>query len=626
MKNMIGGELLVEVGKKFLIDALSRGMALSVIGLMTLLPTGAFADYVGVNGEEYLSLDYIVATGNQWIVTDIRPTCTDTVKMKFRLSTTGTQALYCSRTTMTNNTFTAFYFENVVRSDRNTSASTKGNTTLTTIDDTVFVADYTTRRFFVNDIEQNVQMTAGEYTPGSVLMLFASHTFSTHAQAENLSPSVASDYVNNRGRYRLYYFELYDSNSEMPKHRLMPAQRRSDSVVGLYDTVAGKFYGHAENSDTFIPSPSIADVTAQQRYPWNGKVDIIYTVIGDIAAEAKQRAVFTSLKVMAIDKLADMTNIATQLSGDTSLTEGTHKLIWDMDAEGLTFKSSNVTFKVACETTPAIYCVIDLAGGANASAYPITYLAEPPGGGFNVDAYKTSKIALRRIEPGSFLMCGQYNVTLTKPFFVGVFEVTQKQYSLVMGTNPSEYTGDKRPVEKVSYDMIRGSSRGAYWPLSPAVDSTSFIGKLQIRTGLNFDLPTEAQWEYACRAGTPSAYNNGGNSETDLKKLGRYTGNTSDGKGGNYSKHTLVGSYTPNTWGLYDMHGNVWEWCLDWYDRDLPGDVINPQGLSLGTYRSYRGGSWSSPTASCASSYRASNASTFAENFLGFRLARTLAE
>ena len=101
-------------------------------------------------------------------------------------------------------------------------------------------------------------------------------------------------------------------------------------------------------------TPTITGVTAQQRYPWNGKVDISYTVTGDIAAEAKQKALLTSLKVTAIDMVANTTNSATQLSGDTTLTAGTHKFVWDMNAEGLTFKSSNVVFNVSCETTPVV--------------------------------------------------------------------------------------------------------------------------------------------------------------------------------------------------------------------------------------------------------------------------------
>ena len=168
---------------------------------------------------------------------------------------------------------------------------------------------------------------------------------------------------------------------------------------------------------SFAATPTITGVTAQQRYPWNGKVDISYTVTGDIAAEAKQKALITSFKATATDKVANKTYTATKLSGDRALTAGTHKFVWDLDAEGLSFKSSNVVFKVSCETTPATYCVIDLSGGANASSYPVTYLASPPSGGFNVDTYKTTKLVLRRIEAGSFKMCGQYNVKLSKPFF-----------------------------------------------------------------------------------------------------------------------------------------------------------------------------------------------------------------
>ena len=579
--------------------------------------SNACADYVDEHNEVYQSLDYITATGSQWIVTDIRPTCTDTVKMKFRLySLEKTQALYCSRTKMQMNSFVGFHFyENYVRCDRN-AINTSGNTALNVIDDVTLVADYSTRRFFVNSIEQDAMMSEGDYQPGSVLMLFASHT-----KGEELSQDIAAGDVGNRATYRLYYFELYSSGSEEPKHRLMPARRQSDSVVGLYDVVGGKFYGPANNSEAFIPSPTIRDVTAQQRYPWNGKVDISYTVAGDIAAEAKRRAGFASLKVSAIDATENVVYAATKLSGDTALTPGTHSLVWDLDAEGLSFKSSNVVFAVSSEITPATYCVVDLSAGASAASYPVSYLASPPSGGFNVDTYKTTKLVLRRIEPGSFLMCGQYNVTLTKPYYVAIFELTQKQYTLVMGTNPSAYKGDKRPVEKVSYDMVRGATIGTKWPLSSAVDSTSFMGKMRARTGLCFDLPTEAQWEYACRAGTTSVYNNGGSAESDLKKLGRYKSNVSDGKGG-YSQHTAVGSYTPNALGLYDMHGNVYEWCLDWHGS-LTDMANDPTGVASGTKRVTRGGCWASAASNCTSSTRGTN-SPANTNDDGVRLAMTM--
>ena len=362
----------------------------------------------------------------------------------------------------------------------------------------------------------------------------------------------------------------------------------------------------------FADMPTITGVTAQQRYPWNGKVDISYTVTGDIAEEAKQQAVLTALKVTAIDMVANTTNIATQLSGDTALTAGTHKFVWDMNAEGLTFKSSNVVFSVSCETTPATYCVIDLSAGANATSYPVTYLAEAPSGGFNVDAYKTSKLVLKRLEAGTFKMQGSSNVTLTKPFFCGLFEVTQKQYMLVTGSNPSDFSGDTLPVENVSYNAIRGSSNGAKWPSSSAVDSSSFMGKLRARTGLYFDLPTEAQWEYACRAGTTTTYSYGNSANGNYMW---YSSNSS-------SKPHPVGTKSANPWGLYDMHGNVWEWCLDW-DATLSYGT-DPKGSSSGADRVRRGGSWYSSAVTCTSSGRNSNIPSFERNDRGFRLVRTL--
>ena len=119
---------------------------------------------------------------------------------------------------------------------------------------------------------------------------------------------------------------------------------------------------------------------------------------------------------------------------------------------------------------------------------------------------------------------------------------------------------------------------------------------LRTKTGLLFDLPTEAQWEYACRAGTTTALNSGKNLTAEGKcpnmaEVGRYDGKQGDGRGG-YSQHTKVGCYLPNAWGLYDMHGNVSEWCLDWLG-DYPTEAVaDPAGADWGDYRVRRGGSW----------------------------------
>ena len=368
-------------------------------------------------------------------------------------------------------------------------------------------------------------------------------------------------------------------------------------------------------------TPTITSVTAQQRYPWNGKVDIAYTVTGDIAGMALMNGLITTLKVTATDMVANTSYTATTaaLSGATTLTEGDHAIVWDLDLQGVNLKSSNVVFNVSCETNAARYCVIDLSAGANASSYPVTYLAEEPAGGFANDTYRATKLALRRCNAGSFKMQGSTTTTLTKPFYMGVFEVTQKQWMLVMGSWPNESpsssngSGDGYPAYYVSYDNIRGSSNGAKWPSSAAVDATSFIGKLQARTQLNFDLPTEAQWEYACRAGTTTTY---------------YWGNSMNGdyawyKSNSSAKSHPVGTKKPNAWGLYDMSGNVWEWCLDWYGSSLAYGT-DPKGSSSGSGRVLCGGCWYNSESYCTSSIRYEYYPSNNYHYYGFRLSRTL--
>lgn len=268
----------------------------------------------------------------------------------------------------------------------------------------------------------------------------------------------------------------------------------------------------------------------------------------------------------------------------------------------------------------ATYYVIDLSDGANASYYPLEILDGEPAGGWT-DAHKTTKLVLRRIEPGTFMMCNQVSVTLTRPFFIGAFEVTQKQYELVTGKKPSSNQGDKLPVESVSWNDIRGDCN---WPTETSVSVNSFMGLLRARTGLAFDLPTEAQWEYACRAGTTTDFNDGTNlSNSGLDELGRYEGNGGDERGGSEYLYTTttVGSYLPNAWGLYDMHGNVEEWCLDYFGDLVSGN--DPQGPETGGNRVYRGGGYDDSASGCGSSWR-SQSTTSPANMrapdIGFRV------
>lgn len=254
---------------------------------------------------------------------------------------------------------------------------------------------------------------------------------------------------------------------------------------------------------------------------------------------------------------------------------------------------------VSCSSAVAadegsLYCVIDLSGGANAVAYSVSYLDAAPAGGWT-DEYKTTKLVMRRIEAGTFKMHGVQDVTLTRAYYIGVFEVTQRQYELVMGTNPvdrgdwaSYYLGDTRPVESVSWNAIRGASGTYDWPSVKTVDANSFIGRIRARTGgLNVDLPTYAQWERACRAGGDERYDRESFDADTLNEIARWYEN--GGKGD--AKYAAVGSYLPNAWGLYDMIGNVNEWCLDWYGETLSYGV-NPVGATTGDARVICGGAW----------------------------------
>lgn len=263
------------------------------------------------------------------------------------------------------------------------------------------------------------------------------------------------------------------------------------------------------------------------------------------------------------------------------------------------------------EESPS-YLAVDMRGGRDAASWPVERAEVPPAGERWGDDFKTDRLLLRRIEAGTFAMgspegeLGRYgdetlhSVTITRPYFIGVFEVTQRQWELAMGARTSPAPGDSRPADRISHESIRGNSAGTAWPANGDVDPGSFLGTLRAKTGIDFDLPTEAQWEYACRAGTTTALNSGKDlsdavSSPDLAELARCHLNTRDGRGGAFQHNTSVGEYLPNAWGLHDMHGNVWEWCLDWYAPYPGGPATDPVGPASGTLRILRGGSWGYP-------------------------------
>ena len=193
----------------------------------------------------------------------------------------------------------------------------------------------------------------------------------------------------------------------------------------------------------------IKNVTAEYAWPWGA--EIRYEVVGTIGAN-------DPLIVKAIDRTKNITFVAASnmLSGDTGKNAGAHRIMWDLDKQGIKMQSTNVEFTVEYR---GAWCVVDLSAGANATSYPVTYLNESPSGGFNTDAYKTTKLVLRRIEPGTFSMSSNSppaQVTLTRAYYIGVFEVTQKQYELVTGENPS-YTSGGAQGDKNRYNRCRGT-------------------------------------------------------------------------------------------------------------------------------------------------------------------------
>lgn len=335
---------------------------------------------------------------------------------------------------------------------------------------------------------------------------------------------------------------------------------------------------------------TVSDVAARQRYPWNGMVDIDYTITGSDTED-------TAIAVKVTDTDTGKVYTPTNFLEAPPTVAGRHRITWSTEADGLNLIASNVTVTVsllkydAAAITNDLFYVIDLSGGPSATRWPVSCLAAVPKGGWT-DEYKTTKLVLRRIEKGSVseinsgVRGAASSITIDKSYYIGVFEVTSAQYARMKGG-----AGDARPQGGVSYNTLRGMSAGALYPDSTAVDATSVIGILRSKTGLTtLDLPTEAQWEYACRAGTTSDYNNGGSTEADLATLGRYSGNKNDGRGGFSGGVTTVGSYAPNRWGLYDMHGNVYEWCLEW----------NNQGRD----RALRGGGYDGDAGDCRSGER----------------------
>jgi len=339
--------------------------------------------------------------------------------------------------------------------------------------------------------------------------------------------------------------------------------------------------------------PVVGNVRAQQR-PGTQVVDITYDV-----ADADSVRLTVSVGV-SDNGGASFAVAASSFSGEgygAGVSPGNGKrIVWDAGKDWLNRFSANMRFRVVAT---------DSDEPLNPDLPGLVWI--PPG---------TFTMGSPATEPDRWGDKGpQTIVTLSRGFWLGKYEVTQREYLAVMGTNPSYFTGDlDRPVEQVSWN-----------------DATDFCGRLTAReraagrlpVGYEYRLPTEAQWEYACRAGTTTATAFGNSlSATQANFHGDYPYN-GGARGPYLGRTTKVGSYAPNGWGLHDMHGNVWEWCLDRWSDALPGGrVTDPKGPDSGSYRVGRGGGWGGLGQFCRSALRSGNGLGNRGNYgVGFRAA-----
>ena len=346
---------------------------------------------------------------------------------------------------------------------------------------------------------------------------------------------------------------------------------------------------------------NVSNVSVRQRWPWNNLVDIDFSLSDTESGALYQVDVAARFPGIEGDEVAAKSLVTEPLvSGD-----GAHRVTWDLAADHPGLVTSNFTARVTVtplgDTTP-VYMVIDLSAGPTAGAgeYPVRYTTQAPD--LSDDTCRTTEMWLRRCPAGTFSMgydgymsapnsaWAPHDVTHSWPFYIGIFECTQQQWYQVQGNWPGFYSNEtyraSRPVEQVSFQSIRGET--GWQDNDPASGANcvagTFIANLRARTGITWiDLPTESQWEYAARAGTDYEYGWAGVTSSTIRNYARtvnsstgVTGlnmNTADGTLSTVAGTGKVGSFAPNNWGIYDMLGNVAEWCGDGYKTRRPTGV-----------------------------------------------------
>ena len=361
---------------------------------------------------------------------------------------------------------------------------------------------------------------------------------------------------------------IYDIEASLAGHR--PVTKQIEVIVGVPQTIELRptpIYGMLDVNS----NPMGANITINGKSYGDTPTSIENLLVGDYDV------VLTKPGYASVSQRVTVSENASA-SVDVKMQKGEMKNS-QIDESALSVSAINLTPNWSASVTPSQRAVLEklIANMVKVEGSTFTMGATPEQGN---DAYEYERPA--------------HQVTLSD-YYIGRYEVTQKEWQAVMGDNPSKFYGDNLPVDYVSCN-----------------DCQDFINKLNQLTGLKFRLPTEAEWEFAARGGKQSkGYKYSGSDNIGV--VAWYTGNS----GG---KTHQVGTKEPNELGIYDMSGNVWEWCGDWYGSYSSSAQTNPTGPSSGSYRVLRGGSWYNNAGYCRVSNRSSNYPSYRNDYFGFRV------
>ena len=437
------------------------------------------------------------------------------------------------------------------------------------------------------DGNQQTVSTDGEY---SAMLPYGSHTYKVEA----------GGYISKSGSFTISSSDMTPINVSLVSAMASVSVTCPTPAVSLY--VDKKSVGVAPWSGSLKEGMHLIEAKkegyrSQQRtinLTQQQKLDVAFNELAAI-----QGNLSVNYKPFGADVYVDGKKVGQSPRVFNGLLVGNHKVEIKKDGYGKDSKTVNI-LEGQTATLAGVLTTNTTASSTTGSSLSGNTITIPVKDGISFE--------MVRVEAGTFAMGATpemkdpfnwekpvHQVTLTNDYYIGKYEVTQALWKAVMGNNPSIHKGDNLPVEQVSWN-----------------DCQKFISKLNKKTGRIFRLPTEAEWEYAARGGKKSkGYQYSGSS--NLSEVAWYWDNSG-------SKTHAVGSKQANELGIYDMSGNVWEWCQDWYGSYSSSSQINPTGANSGSFRVLRGGGWLDAVRNCRSSYRSGSSPDYRYDGLGLRL------